>query len=405
MSDSTPRVDKSPLRKDPAWQYCLEVPNKPTATQCKFCHKILQGGGITRMKNHLGNGTNVDHCTKQGKQVREMFQKMLRDHKKQKSNKQAAKKRYEDNMAEIISDSEEGEEEELDSMGFRQSDTQRAKEISADFSEAEQLRSFHGSHLSGRGSGSGSARFSGSANDRSTKGKGKGKLPTLLRSFSTKVPRRVPDIEEVDADAYSRGDRSQKTLKESFSKSAKGAGDKFRHLWTKMAVWGGINANQLSNNPFTQPAIDAAIAAGKGVEVPSAHTMYGPALNAVVGDVDDYIEKQRKKWEQYGVTIMCDGWTGPTRKSLINFLVYCDGNCCFIGSADVTEDLKDYKCIMKQLKKAVDWVGPECVVQVVTDNGPNYKKAGERLSKMQGENSIVVNIMIFTLQELITYCE
>lgn len=109
--------------------------------------------------------------------------------------------------------------------------------------------------------------------------------------------------------------------------------------------------------------------------------MYGPELTKAKADCDMYIMTLRKKWAQFGVTIMCDGWTGPTHKSLINFLIYCDGDCCFYGSFDVTKDDKDYKCIMKYMRKIVEWVGAEHVVQIVTDNGPNYKKAGERLSR------------------------
>lgn len=369
MSDPPPGFVREPKRTDPAWAYCHVVPDKPRATQCKFCLRVFQGGGITRLKNHLGTGKDVEHCTKQGKEVRQMFQAMLRENKQKKLDKASAKQRYEDNMAGIFVDSEE--EEELDNMGFRVSDIDRARELSHDMSEAEQLRRYHGSQLSRGGS------VSGSTTDR----KGKGKISNFFRSSST----RVPDIEVVDVDTFRRGNTGQKSIKEAFSKKTKAAGDHFRHLWVKMALWGGINANQLSNNPFTQSAIDAAVQAGQGVRVPSAHSMYGSGLTGVVADVEAYIERQRIKWEQYGVTVMCDGWTGPTRKSLMNFMAYCDGNCCFIGSVDITKDYKNYKCIMKHLKNAIDWVGKECVVQVVTDNGPNYKKAGETLSRAEGK--------------------
>jgi hypothetical protein len=35
------------------------------------------------------------------------------------------------------------------------------------------------------------------------------------------------------------------------------------------------------------------------------------------------------EWNEFGVTLMCDSWTGPTQKSMINFLVYCNGMMYF----------------------------------------------------------------------------
>ena len=36
----------------------------------------------------------------------------------------------------------------------------------------------------------------------------------------------------------------------------------------------------------------------------------------------EYVDGFKTKWEMYGCTIMCDGWTGPTRLSIINFMVF-----------------------------------------------------------------------------------
>ena len=42
-------------------------------------------------------------------------------------------------------------------------------------------------------------------------------------------------------------------------------------------------------------------------------------------------------WEKRGVSIMCDGWTGPTKMHIINFLVYSNRGTVFHKSVDATD--------------------------------------------------------------------
>lgn len=79
------------------------------------------------------------------------------------------------------------------------------------------------------------------------------------------------------------------------------------------------------------------------------------------------------------MTIMCDGWIGPTRQSIINFMVYCDGITMFLKSLEASKFIKDYKYIGALLEDVIQEVGEENVVQIVTDNGSNFKKAGKKL--------------------------
>ncbi|XP_077247221.1 uncharacterized protein LOC143886936 [Tasmannia lanceolata] len=76
---------------------------------------------------------------------------------------------------------------------------------------------------------------------------------------------------------------------------------------------------------------------------------------------------------------MSDGWTGPTRQSFINFMVYCDGKIVFLKSIEASDVVKDYKFIYKHMVDVIKEVGKENVVQIVTDNGSNYKKDGQKI--------------------------
>ena len=94
-----------------------------------------------------------------------------------------------------------------------------------------------------------------------------------------------------------------------------------------------------------------------------------------------YVNQQREKWKTYGCTIMSDGWTGPTRLSIINFMVYSKGSTVFLKSVDASNKIKDHKYIYKLLKNVIKEVGVDNVVQIVIENGSTFVKARKVLMK------------------------
>ena len=78
---------------------------------------------------------------------------------------------------------------------------------------------------------------------------------------------------------------------------------------------------------------------------------------------------------------MCDGWTDPTKLSIINFMVYCKGSTIFLNSVDALENIKNNKYIYDLLKDVIKEVGKANVVQIVIDNGSAFVKAGKLLMK------------------------
>ena len=97
--------------------------------------------------------------------------------------------------------------------------------------------------------------------------------------------------------------------------------------------------------------------------------------------MEDYVNLQREKWKTYGCIIMCDRWTGPTKLSIINFMVYCKGSTIFLKSVDELDNTKDNKYIYGLLKDVIKDGGEANVVQIVTDNGSAFVKAGKLLMK------------------------
>ena len=78
---------------------------------------------------------------------------------------------------------------------------------------------------------------------------------------------------------------------------------------------------------------------------------------------------------------MCDGWTSPTKLSIINFMVYCKGSTIFLKFIDASNNIKDNKYIYGLLKDVIKEVGEANVVQIVTDNGSTFLKVRNLLIK------------------------
>ena len=118
-----------------------------------------------------------------------------------------------------------------------------------------------------------------------------------------------------------------------------------------------------------------------GIEPPSPYEIKNKYLDMEHKDMEDYVNIQREKWKTYGCTIMSDGWTGPTKLSIINFMVYSKESTIFLKSVDASDKIKDNKYIYGLLNDVIKEVGETNVVQIVTDNGSAFVKAGKLLMK------------------------
>ena len=118
-----------------------------------------------------------------------------------------------------------------------------------------------------------------------------------------------------------------------------------------------------------------------GIEPPSPYEIKNKYLDMEYKDMEDYVNIQREKWKTYGCTIMSDGWTGPTKLSIINFMVYSKGSTIFLKSVDASDKIKDNKYIYGLLKDVIKEVGETNVLQIVTDNGSAFVKARKLLMK------------------------
>ena len=117
------------------------------------------------------------------------------------------------------------------------------------------------------------------------------------------------------------------------------------------------------------------------IEPPSPYEIKNKYSDMEYKDMEDYMNIQREKWKTYECTIMCDGWTRPTKLSIINFMVYSKGNTIFLKIVDTSNKIKDNKYIYGLSKDVIKEFGEENVVQIVTNNGSTFVKAWKLLMK------------------------
>ncbi|XP_061347945.1 uncharacterized protein LOC133293390 [Gastrolobium bilobum] len=147
---------------------------------------------------------------------------------------------------------------------------------------------------------------------------------------------------------------------------------------SKWMIDAGVPFNAV-NSSYYQPMIDAICSMGSGYKGPNFYRVRGHLLNKWVGEVNKLVESYRTVWKQTGCTIMADGWTDRCRRTLINFLVYCPKGTIFLKSVDASNASKTADLLYKLFRDVVLHVGPENVVQIVTDNAANYVAAGRLL--------------------------
>ena len=92
---------------------------------------------------------------------------------------------------------------------------------------------------------------------------------------------------------------------------------------------------------------------GEGIASPTRRDIDGKYLDQNEQDLKTRYIKFQKDWPLFGVTLMCDSWTGPTRMSVINFLIYCNGVTWFHKSIDASGRTQDAAYLFKVVPKHV----------------------------------------------------
>ncbi|KAK9122934.1 hypothetical protein Sjap_012536 [Stephania japonica] len=314
-----------PRATDLGWAHGMMVNGDRQKIKCRYCHKVILGGGISRLKQHLaGERGNIAPCEKVPEDVKALIQhhlgfKVLERLKKQKES--------ETSRTPLISNilrMEEGFDDDPPSPG----------EAFARTSTGRRRRKESKERSSGRGK----------------------RHKKEIIPIATPITQHPPHL----------GLASQESIDQADTAVAKFMYD------------AGIPLNA-ANSMYFQQMANAIAAVGPGYKMPSYQALRGKLLNRSVHETGELCQELRKSWEVTGCTVMADRWMDRSGREIVNFFVYCSKGTMFLKSVDASEITRSSEALLRLFESIVQDVGPKNIVQFITDSTPNYKSAGKML--------------------------
>eukprot|EP00253_Pinus_taeda_P016332 PITA_16332 len=138
----------------------------------------------------------------------------------------------------------------------------------------------------------------------------------------------------------------------------------------------GISFNVCRSPYWKEMVRDLVNNAPKGYKPPSYEKMRTSVLSEERAWVEARLQDIKDSWKESGVSIVSDGWTDVNHHPLINILVSSPKGVLFLKSYDTTGKTKDGPYLTGLLREAIEEVGRENVVQIVTDSASNNILAG-----------------------------
>ncbi|XP_039851752.1 uncharacterized protein LOC120710157 [Panicum virgatum] len=141
----------------------------------------------------------------------------------------------------------------------------------------------------------------------------------------------------------------------------------------------GVPFNAATAARQFQIAVEVTAQFGSGYVPPNPYQLGEPLLKDAVQLTSNVRKEHEQAWKHYGCTLMSDGWSDRRGRHLINFLVNNLEGTYFLESVDASAKVHDAFMLADLLEKKIEEIGKDNVVQVITDNGANYKAAGRPL--------------------------
>ena len=88
------------------------------------------------------------------------------------------------------------------------------------------------------------------------------------------------------------------------------------------------------------------------------------------------MEPIKKTWNEKGVSICSDGWSNAQTRPLINIMAVSESGPMFFKGINYEGKTKDKHFIADLLINTIQDIGPQKVVQVITDNTAVCKAVG-----------------------------
>jgi hypothetical protein len=120
---------------------------------------------------------------------------------------------------------------------------------------------------------------------------------------------------------------------------------------------------------------------GGSFKPPGYNALRTSLLEKEVANIQRLSMPIKAQWPKKGVSIVNDGWSEPQRRPLINFIAVNEGGPMFLKAVNCQGEYKDKYFVANLIKETISKVGPEDVVQVITDNAPVCQPRGILLER------------------------
>ncbi|PNX78363.1 hypothetical protein L195_g034341 [Trifolium pratense] len=181
----------------------------------------------------------------------------------------------------------------------------------------------------------------------------------------------------VDKNKRRRGDDGP--LSKAFNNEAR---DHLSAQIARLFYSSGLPFNVARNPYFISAFSYAANTNISGYIPPSYNAIRTTMLQREKSNIMKLLQPIKDTWAEKGVSIVTDGWTDGQRRPLINFMATSTAGPIFLKAIDTTGEFKDRHYIANLILSAIDEVGAQNVVQVITDNAPVCKAAGSIVESM-----------------------
>ncbi|XP_066345436.1 uncharacterized protein [Miscanthus floridulus] len=138
-----------------------------------------------------------------------------------------------------------------------------------------------------------------------------------------------------------------------------------------------IPFNACDNDEFKQMC-EAIGQFGPGIEPPTMFDLRGRLLEEEYARTNSLLQEREAEKMKNGCSIMTDAWSDKKR-SIMNLCTNCADRTSFISSKEMSDVSHTSEVIFELVDKAIEDIGEDDVVQVVTDNASNNMGAKKLL--------------------------
>lgn len=139
-----------------------------------------------------------------------------------------------------------------------------------------------------------------------------------------------------------------------------------------------IPFNARDNDVFKQ-VCEAIGQFGPGLEPPSQYDLRERLLEEEYARTKSLLQEREAEKVKNGCSIMTDAWSDRKRRSIMNLCTNCADGTSFVNSKEMSDVSHTSEVLFELVDKAIEDIGLDDVVQVVTDNASNNMGAKKLL--------------------------